>query len=270
MEYRERSPHPALRPFVDRFWVSAAEADPGPRRVLPDGCIDLLIDLHRGARAVVVGTMTRAAVFDPRAPVRTVAVRFRPGGAGPFLRVPANELTDRVVTFVEIGLPWLEPERLVGFADLDQAAIAFEQSLLHRLRAIGSPDLLVTHAVAILLRPMSPSVEHLSRELGCTRQHLRRAFKQHVGIGPKQLARVARMQRAVDVLGRGRGGIAATALDLGYFDQAHMSRDLRDLAGVTARVARASAGSIFTIRSLYGEAYLAREKAHSEPHRVEH
>ena len=75
--HQEIAPHPALRPFVDRFWVNATEAGAGPRRILPDCCIDLLVDTSRGEQAVVVGTMTRAVVFAPSRPVRIVAVRFR-------------------------------------------------------------------------------------------------------------------------------------------------------------------------------------------------
>jgi len=271
MGYRELSPHPALRCFVDRFWVSSAERDPGPRLILPDGCIDLLIDLSRGAHAVAVGTMTRAFTFDPRAPVRTVAVRFRPGGAVPFLAMPADELTDRVIPYDELGLRWLAPARFEGFADLDRSARALETALLDRLHGIRSPDPLVAHAVAALLGPMPPSIEQLGRALGWSRQHLRRSFTRQIGVGPKQFARVARMQRAVGVLQRGPSrGTADTAVALGYFDQAHMSRDLRELAGVTPRVAQASTGSIFPIRSLFDEAQLGNEQADAEPHRVEH
>lgn len=272
MGYRELSPHAALRPFVDRFWVRSGDGEPEPRRILPDGCIDLLIDLNRGAHAVAVGTMTRAITFDSPAPVRIVAVRFRPGGAVPFLAVPADQLTDRVIPCVELGLRWLAPARLEDFAAVDQAARALEQSLLNRLHAIRAPDDLIAHAVkTLLLLPTCPSIEQLSRGLGWSRQHLRRRFMQQVGVGPKQLARVVRMQRAVDVLQRRPSdGIAGTAVALGYFDQAHLSRDLRDLAGVTPLVVQSSAGSIFPIRSLFGEAHQAHEQAHAEPHRVQH
>jgi AraC-like DNA-binding protein len=80
------------------------------------------------------------------------------------------------------------------------------------------------------------------------------ALSRHVGVSPKQIARVARLQRAVDELQRGRGvNLADAAVRLGYFDQAHMALDFRDLASVTPLIARASASSIFPIRSLFAE-----------------
>ena len=78
-------------------------------------------------------------------------------------------------------------------------------------------------------------------------------FCAEVGIGPKQLARVARLQRAVALLQGGSGSLAAEAAALGYFDQAHMARDFRALAGVTPAAVRLERGSIFPIRSLLDE-----------------
>lgn len=250
--YRELVPHPALRPFVDRFWISVDDAAPPARRILPDGCIDVLVDLAAQGRALVVGTMTSASVFAPRGPVRIAAVRFRPAGAVPFLGVAARALTDGTFTCDELGARWLADARWAETADADAAVASLQRLLLGRLSALKRPDPLVAHAVTALFRPAPPSIEALGRETGWSRQHLARAFHLHVGVSPKQLARVARLQRAVaDLQQRGRGdGLADAAVRLGYFDQAHMARDFRALAGLTPAQARAAAGSIFPIRSL--------------------
>jgi AraC-like DNA-binding protein len=248
--YRELVPHPALRPFVDRFWVSVEEAAPA-RRILPDGCIDVLVDLARGGRALVVGPMTRAMVFEPRAPVTIAAVRFRPAAAAPFLRLAARELTDRTVACDDIGVRWLADAPWGAAADAAAAVDSLQRLLLARLPSRERPEPVVAHAVAALFGPAPPSIEALARQTGWSRQHLARAFGAEVGVSPKQLARVARLQRAVADLQRGRGdGLADAALRLGYFDQAHMARDFRALAGLTPAEARAAAGSIFPIQSL--------------------
>jgi AraC-like DNA-binding protein len=80
-------------------------------------------------------------------------------------------------------------------------------------------------------------------------------FMRHVGVGPKALARVARMQRAVIALQDGSAeSVASLAARLGYFDQAHMALDFRSLAGVAPSAVRASGGSIFPIPSLFADA----------------
>jgi AraC-like DNA-binding protein len=248
--YRELVPHAALRPFVDRLWISASAPDarPRPRRVLPDGCIDLLIDLADGGRAFVVGTMTRAVEVAQDRATRIVAVRFRPGGGAPFLRVRADELTDRQVAREELGLRWCAG---VEDAPLPLAARRLEQALLGELPRVAPPDPLVAHAVRVTFGPAPLAVDALARRIGWSRQHLRRAFAAHVGVGPKALARVARLQRALARL-QVQGGLplARAAAELGYFDEAHMARDFRALAGLTPGAAQAAAGSIFPIPSL--------------------
>lgn len=255
--FQELAPHPALRPFVDRLWARSDPASNGavPTRILPDGCVDLIVDVTGGWDAMAVGTMTRATVFEPREPTRLVGVRFRPGGAAPFLATPADELTDRVVDAAALGARWLANAELDDRADPAAAVRLLERALLARLRAATAPDRIVAYAVSALCDPVPPSVAALARDIGWSRQHLARVLRRHVGVGPKRLARVARLQRAVDRLQRGAdAGLADTAILLGYFDQAHMNRDFRDLARVTPRAVAAAAGSIYPIRSLFGGA----------------
>ena len=248
MSYREHLPHPALRPFVDRFWTRAAGPSATEARVLPDGCIDVMLMLADGACSgiFVVGTMTEPLVIPagPGARHLTVAVRFRPGGARPFLRADAHQLTDQRIDGTALGLGWL------AAAD---GLPALERALLGRLSSVPGPDPLVAHAVNQLLSESPPSVEALARRIGYSRQHLGRRFRAEVGIGPKELARVARIQRAVAGLQCGRPALplADLAARAGYFDQAHMDRDFRQLVGVTPQVARGLPGSIRPIASLF-------------------
>ena len=265
MGYRELLPHPALRPYVDRFWsrtAGALDGAPEPEaestaRILPDGCIDILIDVSTGA-ARVVGTMTRAVVYRGGAS-DLCAVRFRPGGATPFLRVPALELTDRVVPADELGASWLEPLGAgcaAGHRNPSTSGVLaeLEARLLARLGSVVQ-DPRVRYATSRLLQGNAPSIEALARELGQSRQQLGRTFRHELGLSPKELSRVARLQRAVDRLQAAPSeGLAVAAVALGYYDQAHMTRDFQALAGLTPQAARRAGGSIFPIRSLWLEA----------------
>jgi AraC-like DNA-binding protein len=247
MSYREILPHPALRAAVDRFWVRSGAGELSPQHILPDGCIDVLIGLD-SRRAYVVGTMTRALVVTV-APVATAAVRFRPGGAAAFLGVTAHELTDRRVPASEL-LRWLTPDVLDAEEPLAAVAL-LEQCLLARLGCVAPPERAVAHVVRACFGPMPPPVAALARQLGWSRQRLTRVLREQVGIGAKELLRVARLQRAVDQLQRPEStSLASAAAGLGYFDQAHLCRDFRELVGVSPAVVRASARTIFPIRSL--------------------
>ena len=218
-----------------------------PLRILPDGCIDVLVS---GQDAFVVGTMTRALVLPACAPTRTVAVRFRPGGATPFLRLPAHELTDRQIDCQDLGASWLTCNALLEAEELSTSLRLLERALLAQLTRVDAPNPLVAQAVRVLNGPAQPSVAELARSLGLSRQHLGRAFRAHVGISPKALSKVARMQRAVACMQRGRATLALAAAHAGYFDEAHMDRDFRQLVGATPRAAL-RAGSIRPILSLF-------------------
>jgi len=78
-------------------------------------------------------------------------------------------------------------------------------------------------------------IGELAREVGWSRRHLAELFRVETGVAPKAAARLIRFERACDRLrGPGRPTLAAVAADAGYVDQAHLSRDFRDLAGMTA------------------------------------
>jgi AraC-like DNA-binding protein len=250
MPYREIAPHRALRAYVDRFWVQAPDvATPlEPRHVLPDGCIDVLVSL-RQRTCHVVGTMTRALVVSQPA-AATAAVRFRPGGAVAFLGLAAHELTDLFVPACDVGLGWLSPLALE--AEHPTSAVQeLERSLLLRLGTRERPHRAAAAAVSACYGAAPPRVEELARSLGYSRQRLTRLLLEQVGVGAKELLRVGRLQRAVDQLQRAEGArLAQVAAGLGYFDQAHMCRDFRELVGLSPALVRASAGTIFPIRSL--------------------
>ncbi|GAA3241129.1 AraC family transcriptional regulator [Pseudonocardia petroleophila] len=77
-------------------------------------------------------------------------------------------------------------------------------------------------------------IADLAREVGWSRRHLADQLRRETGLAPKAAARVIRFERAGDRLRFTRDPLATVAADCGYVDQAHLSRDFRDLAGQTA------------------------------------
>ncbi|HUP61022.1 MAG TPA: DUF6597 domain-containing transcriptional factor [Thermoanaerobaculia bacterium] len=102
MPYAEIQPTAALRPWVECFWSRRDDDAPaGEHRVLPDGCADLVFDLTSG-EGMAVGTMTKPLVLSSRARSEYFGVRFRPGRAAAFLRIPLAEITDTRVPLREV------------------------------------------------------------------------------------------------------------------------------------------------------------------------
>jgi AraC-like DNA-binding protein len=187
----------------------------------------------RGGDLFVAGPDSRA-FLSPVDPGETiVGLRFRTGVAGQVLGLPASELRDARVPIREIWGAELA-ERLGEAPGAGARRALLEQSVESR---IAAPDQLVLAAVRRLGRP-GTRVGELSDALGTSERQLLRRFNGAVGYGPKTLDRVLRFQRFLARARAGDGDLARTAADLGYADQAHLTRECVRLSGVTpARLA---------------------------------
>ncbi len=198
LAYEAHAPPPALAPWVHAVWrVRASRC--ADLRVLPDGCVDLI-------GGDVVGPFTAAALFRVEPGYEARGVRLRPGAFPALFGMPASELLDERVPVAE-----LVGRRPASLADLAADAAPPDPLAEAAMRAVGAGA--------------------LSRESGYSPRHLRRRVLAAAGLSPARMARIGRMQRALSA-GRGESW-ARTAVEHGWYDEAHMANDVRDLAGAT-------------------------------------
>ncbi|QBQ39424.1 AraC family transcriptional regulator [Pseudoduganella plicata] len=235
--YAEFPPCPALRPYVACLWA-AQTAGAAPHRVLPDNCVDILWQ-DSGHAAFAVGMMSAPIWVPSDRPVRTVAVRFRPGAGAIFLGIPLHPLTDTRAGLADL---WGrdEADRLRDALWEPRMTTAsrlrlIEAALLRRLADVTLRPTAATRAVAIIEAARGViRVEDVAAVLDVSRQHLALQFRQQVGLTPKLFARICRFRHASATLRADADcDVAAVALDCGYFDQAHLIRDFHDFAGTT-------------------------------------
>jgi len=216
------APSPELAPFVERYWMVSWEYDePYRQLVVPYPNVHLTF---LGGTATVRGVSGghQYRVLAGRGSVFGVA--FRPGGFRPFLGAPVSTLTDRAVPAREI-LPGEPPSRP------DVAAV--ERYLRSRL---PEPDPRAEEAARIVAvvaaRPTVLRVDALAREIGLTVRGVQRLFAEYVGIGPKWVIRRYRLREVTERLASGDAvDWAALAAELGYADQAHLTRDFTAMFG---------------------------------------
>jgi len=241
-DYVEHAPPAALREYVECFWTRGdAPARDAKHHILPDGCIDIVLCYRSSAAGespsatLAVGTMTRPLSVNASEAAVFVGARFWPGRALPFLGVPASAITDLRVDVGDLWPPRADSLAHIKGHELGAWRQAFERLLLRRLESARPLDVTVDAALRAILRAGGNlSIAALAPALGVTRQHLARAFALHVGVPPKMFARVARVRR---VLGKARVAThvdwTALALDAGFYDQAHLSGEIRELTGRT-------------------------------------
>jgi AraC-like DNA-binding protein len=233
--YLELAPSGDVYSLVACRWVREVADDEttDSTLVLPDGCVDLL---WRDDKLILAGT-DRTAWRSPIAPgERILGVRLRPGVAGAVLGMPASEVLDIHIRLEDLlGQDATELGERLGESNVDEEAFGLiERTISSRIQD-GGPDALVLAATRRLGFP-GARVDRLADSLGISDRQLRRRFHHAVGYGPKTLDRVLRFRRLVAQAGAvaaGENDLARVAADLGYADQAHMTRDCARLSGLT-------------------------------------
>lgn len=224
MAYRER---PAGMPGVV-LWERSTATGPARSRILPDGCLDLIWD---GGQLTVAGPDLIARWHDSQGGTAYTALRFHAGTGPAALGVPASELAGLSPALDGV---WARAaarrlaERVAGDPAGPAAALAAWAA-----EAVAAGD---------GVDPVGPRVHALAGRgvpvaamadiLGLSERQLRRRCLPLFGYGPRRLARILRMNRAVAAALDGRP-LADVAFGCGYADQAHLSRDLLDLSGTT-------------------------------------
>jgi len=231
--YAEWAPPPSLRGMVACLWASVAPEDRDrDALVLPDGCSDLMWEQGRGAFIAGPDTGPVRAASPPGTVM--AGVRFRPSAGGPALGLPLSELRDLRADLADV-LPDAATVLSPGLAP----AIAAERILAvaGRLVADGTPDLAVAHAARLLRDPVT-RIEQVATDVDLSERQLRRRFHDAVGYGPKTLQRVYRFQRFIRAVDGSRGtcDLSMAAVEAGYADQAHLTRDCLALSGLTPAV----------------------------------
>ena len=196
------------------------------RRVLPDGCMDLIWD---GSQVFVAGPDTQAYMSLPSADMTFVGLRFAPGGAPAVLGVPAHTLRDQRVSISDLWSPTESRRWNEWIGSAEDPGVALEAMAQRRRRSSVEPAPIIA-AVAAAMRA-DRSVASLAVDLGVGERQVHRLSLAAFGYGPKTLARILRLHRALDLI-RAGAPPAESAARSGYADQPHLSRDVRRLAGV--------------------------------------
>lgn len=250
-------PHPALRPHLrsyDGYWEDGAA--PGRVRTLPFGAAVVIINFGprmllevpggaagTGYGSFVAGLDDRHGWYSHPGGLSGIQLDLTPLGAYRLLGTPMGRLANIAADLGDVLGPGTGAfvERLAMTPDWAERFDLLDALLLRRLDRAPEPDPEVAWAWRRLAREHGGvGIAELAREVGWSRKHLTNRFRDQAGLPPKVMARVLRFQRAVELMGCGApdwGGIAAAC---GYYDQAHLNREFRALAGCTPTALLAS------------------------------
>jgi AraC-like DNA-binding protein len=229
--YQEFAAHRGVADVVRAEWERGAASADGEIIVVPDGCADIV---WRSDGALFVAGPDLGPMLHAH-PLATsfVGLRLQPGVAASVLGVAADELRDRQVALADLwGRAGSELAEQLAGADNDGSRRALLARALHARVAPDHLDDAVLAAARTLERG-SRQVIDVAERLGLSDRSLRRRFVRQVGYGPKTFARVMRLRRFLALGEDTGGGLATLAAAAGYADQAHLTRECRQLTGRT-------------------------------------
>jgi len=247
MIYLETAPSPPLAGLIRSLWyASAPEVEHQRERVLPNGCMQIVITLAADALtdcglqakdctpiapAIVVGARSRYEVIATRDFAEIVGVIFRPGGLGPWLRQSANAFFEQSVPLENVWSNRDLRTRLREANGPSHKLLVLDRILRESLHNRSSERRTDVRAALFALRKQP--VREAARSVGLSERRLQQLFLEDVGLSPKLWSRVQRFQRALKALHDGDGlRWEQLALDCGYYDQSHFSNDFQAFSGI--------------------------------------
>lgn len=237
-ESRLFAPSRKHAPFVDHFWVQQTRSVPIGRswRVIPEPHPNLIFAISRAddgsvrTRCCLVGPRSRFADVSTENRILTCGVRLRPGSLPLLTRFPASDFTDRSVLVEEVfgvrGRSLMD--RLNQFRPPIQALQALTDFLTHELDG--------NDCVLPFSQGRCNRVEEMASQAGMPLRTLHSRLMQHVGLSPKRLLRIERLQCALLSSRDHSVPWAQLAVKCGFADQAHMIREFQDLLGESPTV----------------------------------
>jgi AraC-like DNA-binding protein len=254
MLYLTHIPAPPLNSFVEMFWFydGFPKREHKKERLMPDGSVELVINLNddeariydrenldkcdRLPGTVVCGPHSSFFVIDTAEQDSVMGIHFRPGGAFPFFKLPADELHNLHVSLEDLwgSEAGLLRQRLLEAATPEKKFQVLEACLMARTSRPLERHRAVNFALGLFRNiHAAPAIADVSDQIGISSRRFIQLFSSEVGLTPKLFCRVRRFQRVLEKI---RTGAEFDWVDLaascGYFDQAHFIHDFKAFSGI--------------------------------------
>jgi AraC-like DNA-binding protein len=255
MDYQVYTPSEELQPFVKCYWTldDPVNETLTKQRVVPDGCMEMIFhhgDLYRQyfddgtsvlqPRSFIFGQITTYLEIAPTGTSGIIAARFLPEGLAPFLPVSVSALEDKAVDmralFGDKGKT-LE-EGILKATNTKQRLQLIESFLLSLLEQPQTIDTITKACVeAIIGSQGQMDMTELAGQVNINRRNMERRFASVIGISPKQLSKVVRLQATLRMLEQKKfTNLTSLAYENGYYDQAHFIKDFKEFTGISPRL----------------------------------
>lgn len=262
-KFFRRMPSPPLSHIVASIWYAENAPAHELERFLPTGEVDLIINVRDGqlrryevdaldsprrfVGPVVSGAHSKPYVIHTAQQASLLGVRFKLGCAREVIGVPLDALGNDHVALADIwgSAAFALQDSVMTATTPEERCASVERSLAARLRGARGPHPAIAAAVSALVDAEDPSpVAAVACASGLSARRFIEVFRRDVGLRPKQFARIMRFRRALRLLGRcPHESLSSLALEAGYYDQAHFTREFKELSGLAPIAYRSADGA---------------------------
>jgi AraC-like DNA-binding protein len=255
MNYQTFKPQSDFESFIKCYWTLNVPKEPvsEKQRILPDGCIEMIFtlgdDIKRYTtkdhfiiqpRAMILGQISKPFFIEPTGVVDTFAVRFYPSGFAPFTKTSIKDFADKETAIELIFGKAIADELEYGIANapgsINRIQI-IEKFLSTQMRDTAVVDSIVKSTIdTIFLAKGRIFISEILKDESFKRRQLERKFSRLVGISPKQLGKIVRLQETLKmVLHQHSGSLTDIGYENEYFDQSHFIKDFKGFTGVSPK-----------------------------------
>ncbi|MDH3245523.1 MAG: helix-turn-helix transcriptional regulator [Saprospiraceae bacterium] len=254
MDYQTFEPGRELSMLVKCYWTleSPEEVNPPKQTIVPDGCIEMIFHygdfykqyLESGEsiiqpRCFVIGQLTRPLEIRPTGKTGIFSVRFHPGGFIPYATIPIKEMENKAVPLETLFDRDGEEisEKILTARTTHKRISLIEAFLTKHLTDNETKDRIIKSTVETILTANGQlPIHQLSEQLNINRRQLERRFSSTIGLSPKQLSKIVRLQASLKMLlNKQFTSLTALAYEGQYYDQAHFIKDFKELTGFTPK-----------------------------------
>ncbi|MFD2613977.1 DUF6597 domain-containing transcriptional factor [Paenibacillus gansuensis] len=231
------SPAETLKPFVLHYWTVSWDLKglpPYDQHVVPNPCVNLVVERNRTA---IYGPAKEK--FSSRLSGKgcVFGVKFRPGGFYPFYRQPVSGWNGSPLPIHQaLNINSDQLEALILHQTSEEHMVTEMERIL--INSMPGPDGMIERIHSIIEQIKHDrsltKVDELCETLSMNKRTLQRLFEQYVGVSPKWVIQLYRLQNAAERLEAAlTADWAGLSAELGYYDQSHFIKDFRTVIGQT-------------------------------------
>ncbi len=254
MNYEVHDPPPELKDFIKCFWILEDEKKELQvrQRIIPDGCMEMIFhfgDLYQQyfedgssiiqPRSFIYGQISSFIEIAPTGTTGIIAARFLPDGLAPLLDIPVVSLENKAVGIEKIfGKEGKLLESLIiNSTNNEERKKILQFFLLQRIVNPATINKITKSCLeTIFLAHGKIGISELAKKTAINKRKLERTFITAVGMSPKQLSKIIRLQNTISMLNKKQyNSLTELAYENGYYDQAHFIKDFREFTGISPK-----------------------------------